>query len=191
MSVATTDSNVNADRGESVGALAWAAFAIALLTLGGSIFLSLGLNLKACPLCYYQRTFAMSLVAVLGAGLLLHGGAGLRISLLALPMAIAGLGVAAFHEFLEFRGTLECPIGLLGIGTAPQQSLAMFMVLFAILALDVALQGRWAAFAGALAIGLVLAVASCTTNPPMPAAPSQPYPTEPKICRPPFRSPNG
>jgi disulfide bond formation protein DsbB len=168
--------------------LPWAAFAVALLALGGSIFLSLGLNLKACPLCFYQRTFAMSLVAVLGTGLLLHGRAGLQISLLALPMATAGLGVAAFHEFLELRGTLECPLGLLGIGTAPQQSLAMFVVLFAILALDVVMQGRWVAFAGALAIGFALTVASCTTNPPMPAPPTQPYPSKPEICRPPFRS---
>lgn len=189
MSVSNVDASTGSSRDEGRAMLSWVAFAVALLALGGSIFLSLGLNLKACPLCFYQRTFAMSLVAVLGTGLLLHGGPGLRISLLALPMATAGLGVAAFHEFLEFRGTLECPLGLFGIGTAPQQSLAMFIVLFAILALDVVIEGHWGAFTGALVIGLILAVASCTTNPPMPAPPTQPYPSDAEICRPPYRSP--
>lgn len=191
MSVSTSDTHARWASEEPVGVLPWVALVVSLAALGGSIFLSLGLNLKACPLCFYQRTFVMSLVAVLGTGLVLHGGRGIRISLFALPLATAGLGVALFHEFLELKGTLECPLGIFGIGTAPQQSLAMFVVLFAILAADVLRrQAAWTALSGVLLIGGLLAVASCTTNPPMPAPPAQPYPNEPEICRPPYRAPN-
>ena len=63
----------------------------------------------------------MSVVAVLGMGLLLDVGRGGRLSLIALPLATGGLGAAAFHVYLELSGTLECPTGLFGLGTAPQQ----------------------------------------------------------------------
>ena len=191
MSVSTVDTHVGAPSEERIGVLPWAALVVSLAALGGSIFLSLGLNLKACPLCFYQRTFVMSLVAVLGTSLVLHGGRGIRIGLLALPLATAGLGVALFHEFLELKGTLECPLGVFGVGTAPQQSLAMFVVVFAILAVDVLRRAAvWPAFPGTLLIGGLLAVASCTTNPPMPAPPTQPYPSAPEICRPPYHAPS-
>src|ERR687886_605295 len=104
----------------------WAALAVALAGLAGSLFLSLGMGLKACPLCFYQRAFMMSLVAVLGMGLLAGAARPGRLALLALPLATAGLGVALFHVSLEVRGKLECPRGVLGLGTAPQQSLAAF-----------------------------------------------------------------
>jgi hypothetical protein len=187
MSVSTAETQRGCGTEECIGVLPWAALVVALVTLGGSIFLSLGLNLKACPLCFYQRTFAMSLVAVLGTGLALHGGRGFRISLLALPLATAGLGVALFHEFLELKGTLECPLGVLGIGTGPLQSLVMFVVLFAILAVDVLRrQAPWTGFIGSLVIGAILALASCIANPPPPPPPTQPYPSAPEVCRPPY-----
>jgi disulfide bond formation protein DsbB len=50
--------------------LVWPSLAVAVLALGGSIWLSVGMNLKACPLCLYQRTFVMGVVAVLGVGVL-------------------------------------------------------------------------------------------------------------------------
>jgi hypothetical protein len=37
-----------------------------------------------------------------------------------LPLAVAGLGVALFHEYLELTGKLECPSGVMGVGTAPR-----------------------------------------------------------------------
>src|SRR5947209_7051199 len=58
------------EAGPAASGWTWAALAVAVAGLGGSLFLSLGMHLKACPLCFYQRTFAMSLVAVLGMGLL-------------------------------------------------------------------------------------------------------------------------
>jgi hypothetical protein len=116
-----------------------------------------------------------------------------RLGLLALPLAVAGLGVALFHVRLELNGKLECPGGLLGLGTAPKQSLAVFVVLTALLAVD-ALRGvsglaGWGALAGAVVLGGLLAAASCTSNPPAPPAPTKPYdavkqPLE--MCRPPY-----
>jgi disulfide bond formation protein DsbB len=161
--------------------------------LAGSLALSWGLGHKPCPLCFYQRTFMMSLVAVLGVGLVVGAGGPGRLALLALPLAVAGLGVGLFHVTLEVTNKLECPAGALGLGTAPQQSLATFLVLSALLTVggtrgaSVA-PGASAGLAAAVLLGGLLAAASCTSNPPMPAAPKEAYPSAaPDICRPPFR----
>jgi disulfide bond formation protein DsbB len=154
------------------------------------MLLTLGLGLKACPLCFYQRTFAMSLVAVLGMGLLTGAQREGWLGLLSLPLAVAGLGVALFHVSLELRGKLECPDGLLGLGSAPQQSAAMFALLFVLLLLSVVRSGNrtigWPTWVSAVGLGALLAVGSCVANPPMPEAPKQPYPKAPDVCRPPF-----
>jgi disulfide bond formation protein DsbB len=173
---------------------ACAALAVAVAGLAGSLFLSLGMNLKACPLCFYQRTFMMALVGVLAMGLvtgLIRSG---RLGLLALPLAVAGLGVAAFHVSLELSGKLECPQGVLGLGTAPQQSLAVFALLTGVLLAGVLLGGPqgaagWAALGVAAVLGGLLAVGSSVSNPPMPEAPDRPYAGPPEICRPPARLP--
>src|SRR5918911_608496 len=134
---ATTEpDSVRAPDAAAPSAWAWAALAVAVVGLAGSLYLSLGMHLKACPLCFYQRTFMMALVAVLGVGLLAGAARPGRLALLALPLAVAGLGVALFHVWLEVRGKLECPAGVLGLGTAPQQSLVVFALVFALLLLD-------------------------------------------------------
>src|SRR5262245_43046662 len=105
----------------------WLALVWSLAGLGGSLYLSLGMHLKACPLCFYQRTFMISLCVGLLIGLALKTK---FLSLLALPLATGGFGVAGFHVFLEHFGFLECPLGILEAGSAPQQSLALFAVVF-------------------------------------------------------------
>ena len=50
--------------------LVWPSLLVALLALAGSLWLSIGMKLKACPLCFYQRTFVMGVVAVMGIGVL-------------------------------------------------------------------------------------------------------------------------
>src|SRR5262249_39788492 len=150
------------------------------------------MNLKACPLCFYQRTFMMSLVAVLGMGLLGGAAKPARLSLLALPLAVAGLGVALFHVSLELRGKLECPAGMLGVGTAPQQRLAAFLGWLLLRVVD-ALRGPrpgagpWPGLVWAIALGALLAVGSTTANPPPPPAPTQAYDKPPEVCRPPYQ----
>ena len=45
------------------------ALAVSVAALAGSLYLSMGMKLKACPLCLYERTFMMGLVGVLLIGL--------------------------------------------------------------------------------------------------------------------------
>src|SRR4051812_471186 len=115
----------------------WVALLLALGASAGSLYLSLGLQLKPCPLCYYQRSYALATFALLATGLAAGMGSTLPLSLLALPISLAGLVVAGFHVWLELNGKLECPGGILAnLGTAPKQSLAVFLCLTVVLAVD-------------------------------------------------------
>jgi hypothetical protein len=189
--MASPDVAASTETGVAQTACLWIAALVALAGLAGSLMLSLGLGLKACPLCFYQRTFMMSLVAVLGIGLVAQAQVRL-LAILAMPLAVAGLGVGLFHVSLEMRDKLECPAGLLGLGTAPQQSLVMFAILVILLGAALVLNrprtiNQGAAAVGGLVLGGLLAVASSISNPPMPPAPKEPYTKAPDICRPPFR----
>ncbi len=162
---------------------------IAVLALIGSLWLSVGMGLKACPLCLYQRTFVMGVVAVLGIGVMTgpsHRGV---LNLLALPLAVAGFGVALFHVFLELTGKLECPNGLMSIGTAPQQSLAVQAVLLIFVFVGVARSNGCCkpTSVGAVFLGLFLAGSAIISAPPMPPVPTKAYDKPLDICRPPFR----
>lgn len=167
--------------------LLWACAALALAVVGtlGSLSLSIGLGLKACPLCFYQRTFVMAVLAVLIVGLLVDRSQSDFLCLLCLPLAVGGLGVAAFHEYLVIAGKLECPNGLFGIGTAPLQSLILLVALAVCVGLGT--ERRIAAAAGGSALGLALAWACLASSPPMPPAPTKPYDQPPDVCRPPYR----
>jgi hypothetical protein len=166
---------------------------VALVALAGSLWLSVGMGLKACPLCFYQRTFVMGVVAVLGIGVLTGERYRAVLNLLALPLAVAGFGVAAFHVFLELTGKLECPSGVLGIGTAPQQSLAVLTVLLVVVVVGVVWTRNgglsfWPPLTGAVVLGLLLAWGSVKSSPPMPPTPTKAYETPLDMCRPPFHS---
>lgn len=175
--------------------LGWTVLAAALALCGvaGSLWLSVGMSLKACPFCLYQRTFLMSAAAVLLLGLTSEMRRSAILSLVALPSVIAGLGVAGFHEYLEQTGKLECPGGVLGWGTAPQQSLILFVVLSAVLLIPL-LFGKvvrpWQTL-GATALGAAMAAGAIASAPPMPAAPTAPYAQTPDVCRPPYRQAGG
>lgn len=183
--------NAPASSNAASAILVWASFLVAVIALAGSLWLSIGMKLKACPLCFYQRTFVMAVVAVLGIGLLTGQRHRAVLNLLALPLAVAGFGVAAFHVYLELTGKLECPAGVMGIGTSPQQSLAVLIVLLGLVAAGVivsrkAEEQRPATAGAAVVLGLLLAWGAIASSPPMPPAPAQPYTTPLDICRPPF-----
>jgi disulfide bond formation protein DsbB len=166
---------------------------VALLALAGSLWLSIGMGLKACPLCFYQRTFVMGVVAVLGIGVLTGERYRAVLNLLALPLAVAGFAVAAFHVFLELTGKLECPAGVLGVGTAPQQSFAVLAVLLALVVVGAvwsrnAGESFWPPLTGAVVLGLLLAWGSVVSAPPMPPTPTKAYETPLEMCRPPFHA---
>ncbi|MBI3863083.1 MAG: disulfide bond formation protein B [Planctomycetia bacterium] len=175
--------------------LAWVACAVAAAGTAGSLFLSLGLGLKACPLCFYQRTFVMAAFSVGLVGLWIEPKRPGLTTLLMLPLSWAGLGVAAFHESLVMSGKLECPLALFGLGTAPAQSLTLFVLLVAVNTLA-AWSGRCesarssAAIPAVFLFGGLLAYGSIATAPPLPPTPTAAYdpvkqPLE--MCRPPFR----
>jgi disulfide bond formation protein DsbB len=163
------------------------ALLVALVALAGSLYLSLGMKLKACPLCLYQRTFVMAVVGVLLLGLVVGARQPGLLSALALPAAIGGAAIAVFHVYLEQTGTLECPLGVRGLGTAPQQSAVALCLLTLLLVADALRAGRRGATLTAVALGLLFAYADVASAPPMPAAPTAPYPAPPEVCRPPYR----
>src|SRR5262245_46353814 len=169
--------------------LIWPSLIIALVALAGSIWLSVGMGLRACPLCFYQRTFVMGVVCVLAVGLLTGQRYHAVLNILALPMAVGGVGVALFHVYLELTGKLECPAGVLGIGTAPQQALAAQAVLLAVIVVGIVRSrdagGRVLPASAAVLIGLLLAWASVASAPPPPPVPKKAYETPLDICRPP------
>jgi hypothetical protein len=139
----------------------------------------------------------MSALAVLLAGRLAEPLRPGLICLLALPLGVGGLGVAAFHEWLVLTGVLECPQALLELGSAPAQSLTVLALLTLTCAGgghagrgESARQGA-AAGAGAMLLGLALAWGCIASAPPLPPAPPKPYDpqTQPlDMCRPPFRT---
>jgi disulfide bond formation protein DsbB len=176
-------------RDTAATALAFLAFVMAIVTITGSLYLSgkaeweWGLGLKACPLCFYQRTFAMAVAGILLVGLVSGVSAG-QLCLLALPSAVGGLGTAIFHVYLVQTGKLECPAGIRGIGTAPEQSLASYALLLIPLILA-SLRTRAAATILALVLGAAFVYGSITFN-PAPPKPTKPYDGAPDTCRVPY-----
>jgi disulfide bond formation protein DsbB len=155
---------------------AWERLALlaATLTALGSLYLSMGMGLNACPLCFYQRSFIMAVVGVLGVGTVLRIALGTgSLSLLALPLAAAGLGVAVVHNGLVWGGVLVCPKGILGLGTAPLQSLIAHLIVIGlllpgVLRRDVAPGVPVPRALGLFLLGALFAVLSVRSSPPMP-----------------------
>lgn len=191
MSITTipTDDSCHASESRDTLRLVLPSLVIAVLALIGSLWLSVGMGLKACPLCLYQRTFVMGVVAVLGIGVLTGSGHYKVLNLLAMPLAVAGFGVAVFHVFLELTGKLECPSGLMSLGTAPQQSLAVQAALLMFVVVSVTRSSGCGLLpsVGAALLGLFLAGSSVVSAPPMPPIPKKAYDKPLDMCRPPFR----
>ncbi|MFO0967949.1 MAG: disulfide bond formation protein B [Gemmataceae bacterium] len=167
----------------------WAALAMAAAGSIGSLALTWGLGLTACPLCFYQRVFMLTATGSLALGVLLRELKPGRASLFALPSAMGGFAVAVFHSNLVRTGALECPNGLLDLGPAPVQSLVAFVLLLALLAGDM-IQARKAGFGipavglGAGLLGLVFALALIYSSPPSPPRSAFDYSKPPVVCRP-------
>ena len=175
-----------------------AALVVALGMTGGSVYMSVGLKMKACPLCLYERTFVMAAAAALLMGIAFKLHRTERdLGLVVLPLAVAGLALAGFHVFLHRSGVLDCPAGLFALGSAPEQSLAGFTLLTFLLcgtALGNTQQVTHdlAAVSLTALIGGVLAFACIKSAPPLPP-PSPTYsPTGQRIlsgCEPAVRTP--
>ena len=169
----------------------WTAVVVAAVGSAGSLYMSMGMGLKGCPLCFYQRGFIMTICAVLLMGGLLKPSESALFCLVSLPVVFSGVWMAAFHVSLVHRGILECPLGVAGLGTAPHQSLFAF----ALLAVPLLL-GAWpaaaergatgyGAYVGGILLGLLIAWL-CIASVPKPEQPKEPYKEPPIICRPPY-----
>ena len=94
------------DRGLLAGALA-----VAVLATAGSLFLSEVWGMVPCELCWYQRILMYPLVVVLGVAAAEERATVYRV---ALPLALGGLAVAAFHSWLQATataGSTACTVG--------------------------------------------------------------------------------
>lgn len=190
-----TQLEVVGNKGPCCSVLTLLPLLVALGMVAGSLALTWGMGLKACPLCLYQRAFAMGAAAVLLMGLVARSGDARLLGLLALPLAAAGLKVAAFHVYLEAIGKLECPAGIAGIGSAPQQAFMAFALLLVSLIPALASKSSTACCrATAIVVGLVLGGFmgyACVKSAPPAPQPPKPYdkPLDEDGCRPPYVEP--
>lgn len=124
--------------------LPYAAWVAALVASAGSLFFSEVMDLPPCILCWYQRIAMYPLVVVIGAGIIMRDG---RWKWYALPLSLAGLAIAVYHNLLYYHIIPEsitpCKEGIscttvqiewLGFITIPLLALASF-VLVSVLAL--------------------------------------------------------
>lgn len=125
--------------------LPYMAWATSLLSVVGSIFFSEVMMLPPCVLCWYQRIAMYPLVLILGTGITLRDG---RMKVYALPLAVAGLGIAIYHNLIYYgfipESVTPCAEGVpcnavqiewLGFITIPLLGLAAFASIAACLLL--------------------------------------------------------
>lgn len=124
-------------------ALVFSAWLVAAISTLGALFLGEVMGFAPCVLCWYQRIFMFPLVFVLAVGLFPFDS---RVTRYALPLAIVGWLVAAWHVLLTAgiipESATPCaqgvPCGLVqvewfGFVTIPLLSLASFTVINALL----------------------------------------------------------
>lgn len=119
------------------GALA-AAVVVAVITMGGSLYLSEGLHYRPCRLCWVQRGFAYPLALLLPVALVFRRP---RLQSIAIPIASIGALVSCYHILIEhfpsLEGSTTCdptnPCSLVwvrhfGFVTIPTMALASFLL---------------------------------------------------------------
>ena len=117
-------------------ALPYIAWGIALSSLVGSLFFSEVMSLPPCVLCWYQRIAMYPLVLIIGMGIYMRDA---RMKIYALPLSIAGLLIAVYHNLIYYGFVPEsitpCSEGvpcnavqieMLGFITIPLMGLAAF-----------------------------------------------------------------
>lgn len=76
----------------------WAAFLVAAIATGGSLFFSEIAEFPPCELCWYQRIcmYPLSIVTLLAAG-----AGNFRLARYLLPLPLVGAGVSVYHLLVE------------------------------------------------------------------------------------------
>ena len=82
---------------------------VAVVATAGSLYLSLGLGLVPCELCWYQRILLYPLVVVFGVASVEDRAA---VYWTVLPLSVLGTSVAAYHSWLQITASgLQCGVG--------------------------------------------------------------------------------
>jgi disulfide bond formation protein DsbB len=86
------------------GPHSWLAVGALIATIAtlGSVWLSLGLGLHPCELCWYQRTVLYPLPVLLAVGAFRRAR---RVVRVVLPLALLGAAIAAYHSVLQITVT--------------------------------------------------------------------------------------
>ena len=128
----------------------WAAWFVAAVATGGSMYFSEIANYLPCPLCWYQRIAMYPLAIILLVGALLRDR---RAGLYALVFPLVGAGISIHHIYIEVNPDAEsatCRAGIpcstrwideFGYVTIPVMALSAF-VLIALLSVVALLAGR-------------------------------------------------
>jgi disulfide bond formation protein DsbB len=120
---------------------------VALVATAGSLYLSLGLGLIPCELCWYQRILMYPLVVVLGTALVEGRETVYRTTV---PLAAGGAAIAAYHSYIQiYPNASSCTVGcstvqysVFGL-TIPNLSLLAFaLILLAMIGLRRPFVGR-------------------------------------------------
>ncbi len=123
---------------ETVGPVAlWCAAVVAIVTTGGSLYLSEVLNYVPCRLCWYQRAMAYPLALILPSAIMFRRP---LLQRAAFPLAAIGALISCYHLLIERYPGLESstcdpnnPCSLVwvrhfGIITIPMMALASFLL---------------------------------------------------------------
>ena len=99
----------------------WAAFVVASIATGGSLFLSEIAGFVPCELCWYQRIcmYPLSLLCLLIA---VHGD--YRVARYLVPLPVVGAGVSVYHLLVE-NHVVATPQGLSRSAPAARSSGSM------------------------------------------------------------------
>jgi disulfide bond formation protein DsbB len=98
LAVAGVRGPLRALRGALWGYELWAAFVVASIATGGSLFFSETAHFVPCELCWFQRIcmYPLSILTLFAA---VHGDH--RIARYLLPLPFVGAGIAVYHLFVE------------------------------------------------------------------------------------------
>jgi disulfide bond formation protein DsbB len=82
----------------------WLAFAVALVATVGSLLYSEAFHYVPCRLCWFQRIAMYPLAILLLVGAIRREAV---VKFYALPLALIGLAVSIYHNFVQFFPSLE------------------------------------------------------------------------------------
>ena len=113
---------------------------IAAVATGGSLWLSFGLGLVPCELCWYQRILMYPLVVILGVATIERRPLVYRT---ALPLSVGGVLLAAYHSWIQYAsvpttcsfGDVSCSVVRYRISglAVPNLSLIAFLMITVVL----------------------------------------------------------